>query len=292
MSTDTFPAATPTASMADVRVDFDRPPIRIGQHEGHRDYLARALRNHDFVVRYPIVVLRAKYRETLLGLGWEILNPTLLVLIWWLIRGVAFPRAGGPDYLAFLIVGIFSYQYMQRFITGGAAAVSGSSGLMQKFNFPPIVAPMQHGVSAFVSNFVGVSVMLAFVILSGVTPTWSWLLLGPMVLAQTSFAFGGSLALARLTIGNQDVKNVVPFVFRLTFYGSGIIFPIEERISELSFRWVFDLNPFYAITATTRYVVTGSDLHITTMTSAIIWCLAMPFIGYFLFRTGDHRYAE
>jgi teichoic acid transport system permease protein len=292
MSIETHSVSAGNHASVDDSLQFDCVPIVIGEPDSHRDYLRRAVSNRSFIVRYPLTVLRAKYRETVLGLGWEILNPSLLVLTWWLIRGVAFPRAGGPDYLAFLIVGIFTYQYMQRMIIGGAAAVGGASGLMQKFNFPPIVAPLQNTVSSFASNTIGIAVMLTFVMLSGTLPTWTWLLLIPMVLAETAFALGGSLALARFTTGNRDAKNVIPFVFRLTFYASGIIFPIEERIADLSFRWVFDLNPFYAITATARTVVMGSPLHATTLVSALAWCAIMPVAGYFIFRTGDHKYAE
>ena len=106
------------------------------------------------------------------------------------------------------------------------------------------------------------------------------------------FSFGGSLTLARLTVRNPDLRNTLPFIFRLIFYSSGVIFPLEDRIRGKSIAWLFDLNPFYAIVHLTRWVVNGSPLHVVTMISALSWALFLPVIGYGIFRTGDHRYVE
>ena len=270
---------------------FERSPIAVGGRSGHGDYLRRTFSNVDFLVRYPLAVLRAKHRETILGLGWEVLNPALLVLVWWIIREVVFPTTGGRDYLEFLVVSVFTFQYLQRFVVGGQSAINTSKGLLQSFNFPPLVAVVQQSVTTFVSNLFSIVVLFAFLILVGERPLLTWSLF-PLVLAmQSVFALSGSMVLARATAQNPDVRNMVPFTFRLLFYGSGVIFPIEDRIAGSALRWLFELNPFYAITATTRAVVLDSGINGATLLSAILWSALLPVIGYLIFRTGDDRYA-
>ena len=271
---------------------FLEPTITIGSRLSHREHLKSALRHPDFIWRYPLAELRAKNRETVLGIAWELITPLLLVLTWWLIRGVVFPRSGGGDYLQQLIVGIFTYQYIQRNVTTGASSIDKSRPLMLSFNFPAIVSPIQHAVGSFFSNLPNVFVMLIFVVSCGTPIQLTWLLVPTIVLLQALFAFGGSLALARITVGNPDLRNTLPFIFRLIFYASGVVFPIEDRIRGKSIAWLFDLNPFYAIVNLTRWAVNGSTLHMTTMISALGWGILLPLIGYGIFRTGDHRYVE
>lgn len=270
---------------------FESPVIDVGHRVGHRSYLVSAFRHPDFLVRYPVAVLRAKHRETLLGLGWEILNPMLLILVWWIIRGVVFPTAGGSKYLEFLTVSVFTFQYLQRSVTGGQSAIAGSKGLLQSFHFPPLVAVIQQTVTHFVSNLFSVVVLLGFVLLLGETPTWRWIAFVPVLVMQTAFGFGGSMVLARVTAQNPDVRNMVPFVFRLLFYASGVIFPIEDRLATSDFRLLFELNPFYSITALTRSVLLGQSVSDVALASAVVWAAAIPFLGYLVFRTGDDRYA-
>lgn len=270
---------------------FQGPSHEIGGRAGHRDYLRRTFHNPDFLVRYPITVLRAKHRETLLGLGWEVLNPALLVLVWWIIREVVFPTAGGRDYLEFLVVSVFTFQYLQRFVVGGQASINSTKGLLQSFDFPPLVAVVQQSVTIFVSNLFSIAVLFTFLLAAGERPAASWLAFVPVLALQSSFAFGGSMVLARLTAQSPDVRNMVPFMFRLLFYASGVIFPIEDRIAGSGIRLLFELNPFYSITALTRVVLIGGEVDPLTTTSALAWGLLLPIAGYAIFRTGDDRYA-
>lgn len=270
---------------------FESSFVDVGSRVGHRSYLVSAFRHPDFLVRYPVAVLRAKHRETLLGLGWEILNPMLLILVWWIIRGVVFPATGGSKYLEFLTVSVFTFQYLQRSVTGGQSAIASSKGLLQSFHFPPLVAVVQQTVTHFVSNLFSVVVLLGFVVLLGEAPTWRWIAFVPVLVMQTSFGFGGSMVLARVTAQNPDVRNMVPFVFRLLFYASGVIFPIEDRLTTSNFRLLFELNPFYSITALTRSALLNQGVSDVALASAIGWAVATPVLGYLVFRTGDDRYA-
>lgn len=272
--------------------DFAGPSHEIGGRAGHHDYLRRTFHNADFLVRYPITVLRAKHRETLLGLGWEVVNPALLVLVWWIIREVVFPTAGGRDYLEFLVVSVFTFQYLQRFVVGGQASIHSTKGLLQSFNFPPLVAVVQQSVTIFVSNLFSIVVLFAFLVAAGERPALSWIAFVPILALQSVFAFGGSMVLARLTAQSPDVRNMVPFMFRLLFYASGVIFPIEDRIAGSSIRYLFELNPFYSITALTRSVLIGGGVDGITFVSALAWGLLLPIVGYAIFRTGDERYAS
>lgn len=286
------PSVQPSGSWPSIddELVFETPVIEVGDRVGHRKYLAASFRHPDFLIRYPVAVLRAKHRETLLGLGWEVLNPMLLIFVWWIIRGVVFPSAGGSRYLEFLTVSVFTFQYLQRAVTGGQSAIASSKGLLQSFHFPPLVAVVQQSITHFVSNLFSVGVLLGFILVLGETPTWGWVLFAPVLLMQATFGLGGSMIVARLTAQNPDVRNMVPFAFRLLFYASGVIFPIEDRLANSDFRLFFELNPFYSITAVTRSVLLGQNITGVTLFGSIAWVLLVPFIGYFVFRTGDDRY--
>jgi ABC-type polysaccharide/polyol phosphate export permease len=213
--------------------------------------------------------------------------------------GEGLPDWRPQNYIGFLSIGVFIYSYQQRSITTGASSIVGNLGLIRSLQFPRAVLPAStviREVLGFGSSFV---VMAAVMLLSGEGITWSWLLFPLAFMLATMFAFGGSLVTARLTEAVRDTRNLLPFVFRLLFYVSGILYDIT-RFTEDYPNWrflddMFLLNPFYVYVSLVREVLMSSYSHNNpplVWLAAVVWAVVAMTGGMYYFVGAEKRYGR
>ena len=122
----------------------------------------------------------------------------------------------------------------------------------------------------------------------------AWLLLLPVFTAQTLFNIGAACIVARLTDLFRDLQNVLPFVFRMLFYLSGVLYSVDRFIPSGPVRELFNFNPFYVWVTLARGPIMG-EFPIVDPKLALIgsgWALVMLVAGFFFFRAGEHRYGR
>jgi teichoic acid transport system permease protein len=242
--------------------------------------------------------VQTAHLNTVLGNVWHLLNPLLLIGVYYLVFGVVLDTTRGlPEglFLPFLAVGVFTYQYSQKAVTGGSRTISSNQGLIRSLQFPRALLPIATVLSSTMAYGSAFVVMIAVVLLSGQPLTLSWLLLPVVFVLQLVFNFGATFISARLTDKLRDLENVLPFIFRLGFYGSGVIFSVDGYLTDPALRRLFLANPFYV------YITLVRDLMLDTYTtdyvvwlwaSAFVWAIVMFVIGLYIFRAGEREYGR
>lgn len=280
--------------------------IPLGRSLPLRVYLRSLWERRQFAISVPLGELRAQHMNTVLGNVWHLLNPALMVGVYFLIFGVILNvNRGVENLIGFLAVGVFSYRFIQRSISQCSQAISSNEGLIRSLSFPrailPISAVVREGI-AFLSSIV---LMVVVVLARGEPVTTSWLYVLALVPLMTLFALGVGFILARLTDRVRDVHNLLPFAFRLTFYASGIIFPIDIRIAEKAannpsvdtiLAWL-PLNPLFTYPALMRQSLMASyqvDDRVLPFLwpAAIIYPLVLIIVGFAFFRRAEQRYGR
>jgi len=98
---------------------------------------------------------------------------------------------------------------------------------------------------------------------------------------------------ARLTTHFRDTTQILPFVFRLLLYASGVIFNVEAYAADDPFvRMLFTLNPMYCFVSLGRWCLMAGNLRGSLLLSAVVWTVALLVIGFFWFRAAEERYAR
>jgi teichoic acid transport system permease protein len=127
----------------------------------------------------------------------------------------------------------------------------------------------------------------------------SWLLIVPWTLLMGMFSLGAGFVLARLTDGVQDVSNLLPFIFRICFYLSGILYAFERFVPERYADWlpIIAFNPFYAFISHMRHAVMSSYaadpiVDPWLLPSAILYPLFFLVFGFVFFRAAEQRYGR
>lgn len=260
---------------------------------GSRAYLEDTWNRRHYIKFVASAELRSRQMTTVLGNFWHLLNPLLQIAVYFLIFGLVLGVDRGVDnFIAFLTVGIFIYGFTQRCTTLGASAIVGNRGILTQFRFPRAVLPITTVLTETIAMLPPMVVMYAVTLASGAAARWTWLLLPVLVMFQAMLNVGLAMIAARATHHVRDVTQILPFIFRLLFYGSGVIFSVEAYTTSNLYRWFFYVNPVFDYIAAARWVVLGDPVAAQAVVAGVVWTLAVPVVGLLWFRGAETEYGR
>lgn len=241
----------------------------------------------------PVEELRAQHFNTVLGNVWHLLNPLLLVAIYFLVFGVVLDGRGGVDnFLGFLTVGVFMFHFTQKSVTSASRSLVANSGLIQSLVFPRAILPLSSVIAQALALVPSLVVMLLIAALTGVRPSLLWVLVVAVAVGQLMFNVGAALIAARLTHRFRDVEQILPYVFRLLFYGSGVLYSVDHYVGDVSWRLLFDLNPLYGFVSLSRWVVLAEPVNQLVVVNTLGWAVASLLGGTWFFIRGEREYGR
>jgi teichoic acid transport system permease protein len=266
--------------------------VRLGVRPPVRAYLRQLWRHRSFALTVPLGELQAQHQHTALGRAWHLLNPILSAAIYYLVFGVVLgARADVVNYPAFLVVGLFVFTYTAKAATAGAKTMVTNARLMQSLAFPRATLPLAAVLREAIAQAPIVAVMIAFVMLTGERPNWTWLLLVPAYCLQALFTTGVALAAARATFHFRDVEQILPYVLRLWLYVSGVFFA-AERVPAGWARTLFDANPLQVFIGLARGALLGAGTTAGQWTLATLWAVTALVAGFVFFQRREEAYGR
>jgi ABC-type polysaccharide/polyol phosphate export permease len=192
------------------------------------EYLRRIWRRRYFVTGFATAQNVAMYTEARLGQVWQILTPLLNVAVYYLIFGLILnTKRGVPDFIAFLVIGVFIFNFTQRSFIISSRVMWDSLPLIRALYFPRACLPLGYVLIELQQLAISLIVIFATVLAVGQPVTWYWLLIIPVLIMQTLFNIGAAFILARFGAGFDDVSQLLPFIVRTWFYASGVMFSIQ-----------------------------------------------------------------
>lgn len=277
--------------MLDEETDPLAELVQPGSHGSIVVYLRRLWQRREYAWHVPRNELRSQQMNTVLGNAWHLLNPALAIAVYYLIFGVILETDRGVDnFIAFLAVGVFVFQFTQKATTAGSNSIVGNYGLLRSISFPRALLPISSVITETLAFVPMLAVMLATVLISGAQPRLSWLAIIPLCVVQLLMNTGAALIAARATNAFRDVRNLLPFIFRLLFYGSGVLFSVDAYLSSDALRWLFVLNPVFDIIELQRWAILGYDGSVNELISLLVWTATLLVGGFVWFRRAEATY--
>jgi teichoic acid transport system permease protein len=281
-----------------------RPPLG--------EYIRDVARRWPFIRVMASSTAYAKNQNNYLGQLWAVLNPILNAAVYVLIFGIILGVSRGVDNtVAFIVIGIFMFRFVEASVTGGAKSISGKSQLLRSLHFPRAVLPMSSVLSQLATLIPALVVMCGIVLLSGLLPgyeservTWWWLLLPAAVTLLYIFNTGVAFMMARLVATTPDLDNVIGFVMRLVMYASGVIFPISNYVhdkldlggwKQTAVELVFDYQPVSVYLYLVRSTLMSEETIQPDGTMWImggVWAVLFFVIGFIVFWRAEERYGR
>ncbi len=267
---------------------------RVGARPSLPTYLAQTWRRRDFATTMARYRLQASMSENRLGMGWVVLKPILNAVLFGTIFTVILPGDTRPNnFVPFLIVGFFIFEYFSKTLSGGSKAIVGAHSLVRSLSFPRILLPIAIVIRQFVELVPMLLVMALIVIGFGEPVTWWWFMLIPVMLLMTMFNLGVALITARLTVHVRDLSQIIPLVSRVIFYTSGIFFSLEKVLDDPELLRLARLNPVHDFIALVRgYLVSGNEIYPFMWWVAIIASVVTFGFGVVYFWKGEERYGR
>lgn len=265
---------------------------RLGVTPRIGDYLRDIWRRREFMVTLPMDQLRSQNQDTILGSFWHLLNPLFLALVYYLVFGVIFGANGSIDnYPAYLITGIFVFYFTQKSIISGTGTIVSNLKLIQTVSFPRAILPVSSVIGEFVAQFYAMISMFLLVLITGVGPKLTWLIVPFIFALQAVFNLGVAFMAARATFHFRDVAQFLPYVLRIWLYLSGIFFTIDF-VPEGWPRTVFQLNPLWSFIDLNRQAILEGTSNGQEWLMAIAWSAVALVSGFLFFRVRETEYGR
>lgn len=266
--------------------------IRLGTKPRLLPYLRDVWERRQFATAIAAGEVRAQSMDTVLGNLWQVLNPLFLAGVYYLMFGVLLGVDRGVDnYIAFLIVGIFVFHYTQKSVMAGARSIVANEGLIRSVHFPRAVLPISTVIGQTINFLPAVGIMLVIAIATGEIPDPIWALLLPLFALQALGNLGAAFVVARMTDRVRDVQYVLPYVFRVAFYLSGVLFSVDAFVPD-RYRPLFDFNPLFVYVTAARGVVLDETVLVRYWVYAAAWSFGLAVLGLLYFRNAEHEYGR
>ncbi len=268
---------------------------RVGARPSLPAYIAQAWSRRDFAVTLARYRLQAAMSENRLGMGWVVLRPILNAALFGTIFGLILPGDTRPDnFVPFLVVGFFIFEYFAKTLSGGAKAIVGAKSLVKSLSFPRILLPLAIVIRQLVELIPMLVVMFVILIALGEPITWWWLMVIPVMLVMTMFNLGVALIVARLTVHVRDLSQIIPLVSRVVFYTSGIFFDLSKVLANKpELLELARLNPVHDFIGLIRgYTVSGNEIYPYMWWIAGVAAVVTFAFGVVFFWKGEERYGR
>ncbi|WP_030383216.1 MULTISPECIES: ABC transporter permease [unclassified Streptomyces] len=182
-----------------------------------------------FIRAFATAKLTAQYSQAKLGQLWQVANPLLNAAVYFLIFGILLgTKRGVPDYVPFLVTGVFVWTFTQSSIMSGTRAISGNLGLVRALHFPRAALPVSFALQQLQQLLFSMCALVVILLAFGVPVSASWLLVLPALTLQFCFNAGVAMVMARWGAKTPDIAQLMPFVLRTWMYVSGVMWSIDH----------------------------------------------------------------
>lgn len=251
--------------------------------------------------------LRAKYKRSLLGWSWSLLNPLAIMVIYTLVFRFFLridPPRGSPSGLTsfplFLLCGLLPWNFFVNGTLGSIDSLVANANLIKKTYFPRELLVASQVASWLVSLLIEMLLLTVVFLVVGNMVLPYLPVLAVLLLVLAFFVTGLSLALSALNVYFRDVKHLVNILLQLWFYLTPILYPISlvpERAqlagADLPARAIYNLNPMVGFIEAIRDCLYHVRLPSAADLATLLVVSAASFLtGLFLFKRLDPRFAE
>ena len=235
----------------------DVPVTRI---EARRGWLSLDLRElwayRELVYFFVWRDIKVRYKQTVIGAAWAILQPVLTMLVFSLFFGklAKIPSQGLP-YPIFYYSALLPWMYFATAMQSATNVVVEQQRVITKIYFPRVVLPISSVLAGLVDFAISFSVFLILMASYRIAPTAAVLWLLPFTLLAVLTALGVGLWLSALNAIYRDVRYVVPFLVQFWMFASPVAYP--SSLVPQKWRWLYGLNPMAGVIEGFRWALTG-----------------------------------
>jgi len=202
--------------------------------------------------------VKVRYKQTLLGAAWAILQPLLTMLIFTLLFGLlARIKSEGIPYPIFAYSGLIVWVFFSNSVTNSGNSLVGSANLITKIYFPRMIIPAAAVAAGLVDLALAFVIQTVLMIYYHVHITWALTMIPVLVVLATGLALGVGMWLSALNVKYRDIRYAIPFLMQIWMFASPVIYPLS--LLPEKWRWLLMLNPLTGIIQNFRVALFANE---------------------------------
>jgi len=237
--------------------------------------------------------VKVRYKQSILGIGWAILQPFAMMVIFTLFfNHVAKISSGNIPYAIFSYTGLLFWNYFSSALNRSSASLVSNQGVITKIYFPRIILPTSATIVALIDFFFAFLIFLGLMVYYQIAPGWSGIVFLPFAIILTFItAAGMGMFLSAVNVKYRDVGQIVPFLVQIGLFLTPVIYPIS--LVPHKYQWILYLNPMTGIINAMR----SWWLHENTLNVHLLYLSVASEIvifawGYTYFKAKEREFAD
>ena len=235
--------------------------------------------------------VKVRYKQTLLGAAWAILQPLFMMIIFSIMFGrLGGVNTGGVPYPIFVLAALVPWTFFSNTITASGNSLVGSAHLITKVYFPRLIVPAAAMMAGLVDFMIAFMLLVVMMIYYRVPLTMHVFFLPLLVLLTALFGLGVGTWMSALNVKYRDVRFALPFLIQLWLFVSSVIIPSSSLPQKL--RWALMLNPMSAIIEGYRSALFGLPFDWLALGVATLLTILMLFYAVYSFGKAERSFAD
>jgi len=243
---------------------------------------------------FTILVWRdvsARYRQSVLGVGWAVFRPLISAFVFTLVFSVFVKVKTDTPYPIFAFAALIPWMYFSGAIISVTTSVVNCGGMLSKVYFPRMILPLAAVVSGLIEVAVQLAILGLMMIWYQCLPSVTLFMLPVFVLISVVSAFAVGIWLTALNVKYRDVGMAVPFFLQIGMYLCPILYPIE--VVPERYRVLYSLNPIVGVVDGFRWSVLGGESPaVIPMAISLAITLVLLVSGMYYFRKVEATFAD
>ena len=236
--------------------------------------------------------IKVRYKQTLLGAAWAVIQPVLTMLVFNFIFGtVAKVPTEGIPYPIFSYTALLPWGLFTAALNNASRSLTSNQNMITKIYFPRLVLPLSSVLGGLVDFAIAFLIFVVLMIYYKITPTSAVWLLPVFLLLAIVTALGVALWLSAINVQYRDVNYVLPFLTQFWLF----LTPVAYSAKVISAKWqiVYSLNPMAGVVNGFRWALLGTNTgpNLNMAVSAAI-SLVVLVSGVFYFRSMERTFAD
>jgi lipopolysaccharide transport system permease protein len=239
-----------------------------------------------------------RYKQTIVGAAWGLLQPFLTMLIMTIVFGkvAGLDAKGSAPYAILVFAGMLPWQLFSNALSNSCQSLVGNANLISKVYFPRLIVPLSSLVVACVDFSISFAILAMMMVWFRFLPSWRMLALPGFIFFALLTSLGPGLIIAALNVKYRDFRFVLPFIVQIGLYLCPVGFSsavIRQKFGDTALL-LYSLNPMVGVIDGFRWVILGhqSTIYLPGFCVSIVLTIGLLIVGIWYFRRTERTFAD
>lgn len=190
--------------------------------------------------------IKAKYAQSVLGVGWAVIQPLFSTLVFTIVFGrIANVSSDGVPYFLFSLTGMVPWTYFSNTLSESTNSLVVNANMISKVYFPRMVLPLSAVFSKVIDFMIGMVLLFIFILVYQVPISWELLFLPLLIVILLLTSLGLGMLLSAMAVQYRDVRHAMTFLTQLLMYAAPVVYPASS-VPEV-YRFWYAFNPMVGV---------------------------------------------